>query len=210
MIDRMAKKSTTPILILALIAGISYYIAYWVSIPPMIDVIWKGSGVALLAAWAFANRENWIGSVLAFGALGDVLLETHGLVAGAVAFMTGHFMATGFYWTRSKIRGRKAIVTPIILISITALASFFITQDPLATFYGAVLGLMAGIAMISVYPVAALGTLSFIVSDLFLFGALANPESKTFFGAFVWPTYFAAQALVAWGVVRVRRAVRRA
>lgn len=206
MIARMSKGTANMILIAALIAGISFYVTYWVAVPPLIEVVWKGSGVALLAAWAFARKRPWIGAVLAFGALGDVLLETHGLIPGAVAFMSAHAIGTALYWryTSPRIkRAPRAILTPLIVTGLTAGASYLITEDPMATVYGGVLGVMAGVAMLSPFPIAALGTLSFIASDLFLFAGLTNPE-RTGFTALVWPTYFAAQALVAWGVVRVR------
>lgn len=200
----MTRRTPNLLLIAALIAGISFYISYWVALPPIVDVIWKGSGVTLLALWAFSARRPWIGTVLALGALGDVLLETHGLIPGAIAFATAHLLGTGFYWrhvSRRVRRTAKAVITPAIVTVLVAAASYGITHDWKATGYGGVLGIMAGVAMVSRFPTAAFGTLIFIASDLFLFAAIADP-SRTGFSAMVWPTYFAAQALIAWGVVR--------
>ena len=75
------------ILAAALIAGISFQLVKDFPPAPMI-IAWKGAGVALLAIWAGSqarDRDGWLIAIaLAFGALGDVLLETSGTVPGAL------------------------------------------------------------------------------------------------------------------------------
>ena len=75
---------------LALVGGISFFVAvhqHWDD--PAIH-LWKTSGVALLAVWAAVNARNGdgrlIASVLGFGALGDWALDAIGLMQGAAAF----------------------------------------------------------------------------------------------------------------------------
>ena len=82
------------VFIAALIAGASYCVADRVIAPGALHVAWKGAGVALLACWAAVNArsgDGWqIAMVLALGAAGDVLLETHGLIVRAAASRGRH------------------------------------------------------------------------------------------------------------------------
>ena len=89
------------VLAAAVLAASSYVVGWFLPIPDWLDVAWKGAGVSLLAVYAALNArsvDGWlIAIVMAFGALGDMLLETHGLVVGALAFLAGHITATGLY-----------------------------------------------------------------------------------------------------------------
>ena len=67
-----------PWLVASLLAGISYYFVRNGEIPGLYLMAWKGAGVALLAAYALARHKGadsrQIAVVMAFGALGDVLI----------------------------------------------------------------------------------------------------------------------------------------
>lgn len=195
------------VLAAALVAGVSYYATHWIAVSPPIGVVWKGAGVGLLAAWAAlraGSREGWmLVAVLGLGALGDVLLETHGLVAGALAFLAGHCVATALYLRHG--------AGPIWHIAANAVGvagiavAFSGANGPLAgiALYGLGLGAMEGSAWTSRFPRATvgLGAVLFLASDLLIFardGVLAGSPLP---GLLIWPTYFAGQALIAWGVV---------
>lgn len=186
--------------LLALIAGASYYLEHWLELEGPLATAWKGSGVGLLALWAFARGRPWIGMVLALGALGDVLLDSVGLTVGAVAFLAGHILATGFYW-RSR---RTGPVPPALVAVAVALASYLLTGDKGVALYGLSLGAMAGTARVSRYPLAAAGAALFVVSDLLIFARLGPLAASPLPGLLIWPTYFAGQALIAWSVVMER------
>ena len=188
------------LLLIALIAGGSYYATHWHAVSGWPGVVWKGSGVALLSLWAFACGRPWIGLVLAFGALGDVLLETSGLTIGALAFLAGHVLAVGFY-------GRSLTApfyVPLFVAVSVALASYLLTGDKGVALYGLGLGAMAGTALTSRFPraIVGLGAILFVVSDLLIFARIGPLAGSPLPGLLIWPTYFAGQALIAWGVVR--------
>ena len=61
---------------------------------------------------------------------------------------------------------------------------------------------MAGSAVTSRFPVAAIGAVSFAFSDLMIFAGLGPLAESALPGLVIWPTYFAGQVLVAIGVMR--------
>lgn len=187
----------------ALIAGASYYADHWLALDGPSAIAWKGSGVGLLALWAFARGRPWFGLVLAFGALGDVLLDAVDLTTGAVAFLIGHILAIGFYW---RSRTAPAQVPAFIAVSVS-LASYLLSGDLGVALYGLGLGAMAGTALTSRFPFAtvSLGALLFVLSDLLIFARIGPLSASSLPGLLIWPTYFAGQALIAWGVVSEAR-----
>ncbi|NML05379.1 lysoplasmalogenase [Sphingomonas sp. G-3-2-10] len=197
-----------PILfVLALIAGVSFYVTHWFPLDGAAGVAWKGAGVVLLALWAASqarNLDGWlITAVLALGALGDVLLETHGLIVGAVAFLAGHLVAVWLY-----ARNRQGPWLQAIVIAVAVAAISFAIPDtradaPGIAVYALGLGAMAGMAAISRFPrdLVALGALLFVISDLLIFSKLGFLKTSAIPGLLIWPTYFTGQAFIAWGVV---------
>jgi uncharacterized membrane protein YhhN len=213
---------TRLVLIAALLAGISYGLAPPVALaigapPPLPDwafVVWKGAGVTLLALWALlaapGRDGRWLALLLAFGALGDVLLETHGLIVGALAFLAGHLVAISLY-ARHRRAGlsRAEIAGAIGLVLAVAGLSFALAADralaPGVALYAAGLGAMAAIAWLSRFPRAltAAGALMFVVSDLLIFARAGRPALDILpMGLAVWGLYFAGQTLIAIGGVR--------
>src|SRR4051812_15579246 len=98
------------LLIAAIVAGVSFMASWGLHLPPAAALGWKGSGVALLALFAASRArtlDGWLlTAVMAFGALGDVLLETSGMTVGALAFLAGHIVAIGLY-----LRNRRPTLT---------------------------------------------------------------------------------------------------
>lgn len=192
----------------ALVAGASFTIAAWGGWSGPGVVAWKGTGVALLALWAASRaetRDGWtIAAVLALGALGDVLLDAAGLTVGAVAFLAGHLVATLLYW-----RHRRARIAPtqgtlaIALLAATPVTAFALTGDAGVTLYAFGLGAMAAAAWASAFPRyrTGIGAVLFVASDLLIFARMGVLADSALPRLLVWPTYFAGQALIAWGVV---------
>lgn len=196
---RMKLRAIDLLFLAALIAGGSYYADHWLDLDELIAIAWKGSGVGLLALWAFVRGRPWIGLVLAFGALGDMLLNAVGLTVGAVAFLIGHILAAGFYW-RSNSSG--AAVPAFIAVSVS-LSAYLLSGDIGVAVYSLGLGAMAGTALTSRFAFATvgLGALLFVLSDLLIFARLGPLAASPLPGLLIWPTYFAGQALIAWGVM---------
>ncbi|URW76967.1 lysoplasmalogenase family protein [Sphingomonas donggukensis] len=189
--------------IAAMVAGVSYSLAAWSGWDGGWVIAWKGAGVGLLAVWAAVQArgtDGWlIAGMLALGALGDVLLASVGLTVGAVAFLAGHVVAIMLY--RRYARG--ALHAPVLVIpGATIGLAAALTHDVGVAIYAAGLGTMAECAWGSRFPRrVAWGAVLFVVSDVLIFarmGVLADSIVPTLL---VWPTYFAAQALIAHGVV---------
>ena len=185
-----------PLFLAALIVGISYWVADPHVAPGVLHVAWKGAGVGLLALWAACSarsRDGWLlATVLAFGATGDVLLELVGLVAGAIAFLAGHLVAVGLYLRHRRHDGAAAAAA--ILVA-TPLVAALLSRDLGVAVYATGLGAMAASAWASRFPRAQVGAgaLLFVLSDWLIFAHDPLP-------GLIWPTYFAGQALIAWGV----------
>ena len=202
------------ILIAAILAGASYVGSWFLNLPPAASVVWKGAGVALLAAYAASQARRLDGwllvAVLAFGALGDVLLETHGLVAGALAFLTGHLIAVGLY-IRNRDPGLSARrrMLGLALIPVVTVTAFLLPPDRagagLIALYALGLAAMSAAAWISRFPrlLVAAGVLMFVVSDLLIFLRTGRPALDILPMALaVWGLYFTGQTLIVIGVTR--------
>lgn len=202
------------ILIAAILAGASYVGSWFLNLPPVASVVWKGAGVALLAAYAASQARRLDGwllvAVLAFGALGDVLLETHGLVAGALAFLTGHLIAVGLYIrNRDPGLGARRRMLGLTLIPVITVTAFLLPPDRagagLIALYALGLAAMAAAAWISRFPrlLVAAGVLMFVVSDLLIFLRTGRPALDILPMALaVWGLYFTGQTLIVIGVTR--------
>jgi uncharacterized membrane protein YhhN len=200
-----------PLFIAALIAGASYWPASHAAFPADMMLAWKGAGVALLAVWtglAARERNGWlITAVMAFGALGDVLIELS-QVAGAAAFLVGHALAIILYLVNRRRDGAGVAIGIALLVPMLAYA---ITRNPIVLVYAIGLGGMAGAAWASRFPrsFVALGALLFAASDLLIFARLGPLAESIIPNLLVWPLYLAGQVLIAWGVVRTLEARKR-
>jgi uncharacterized membrane protein YhhN len=202
------------VLIAAIVAGASYLVGETLQIPLALSIIWKGAGVGLLAVYAALRArtaDGWLlAALMACGAAGDVLLETSGLIVGAVAFLGEHLLALLLYLRnlRSPLKPQDRLVT-FLLPPATVLLAFALPADriaaPAAAVYAVGLGAMAASAWISRFPRAltGLGALMFLASDMLIFLRTGRPFAhETWMGWAVWSLYFAGQLLIVLGVVR--------
>jgi uncharacterized membrane protein YhhN len=218
----MERKSPLAWLVLAasVIAGVSYVASWNMALPEAVGTVWKGAGVALLAVYAGLQARNFDGwllcAVMAFGALGDVLLETHGLNVGAVAFLIGHLIAIGLY-LRYRRRGLtnadKLLIA--VLVPAVAVAAYLLPTDRSlgagAALYSLGLAIMAACAWASRFPrtLVGLGAVMFVVSDLLIFGRAGPLASAAWVGLAIWGLYYFGQFLICVGVIRGLRQARR-
>jgi uncharacterized membrane protein YhhN len=197
------------VLAAALVAGVSYL---WITASGMdgaLVTVWKGSGVALLALWCAMQArslDGWlISAVMALCAAGDVLLETHGQIAGALAFLAGHVVAIGLY-----LRNRRDALTlsqkllAALIPPVAVFKAWGLTGDPMAALYALFLGVMASTAWISRFPRyrTGIGALMFVASDLLIFARMGPFAGMAWVSFAIWGLYFGGQALIAIGVVR--------
>jgi len=193
-------------LIASVIAGVSYVATWGLTLPLGVETVWKGAGVALLAVHAALRAKSVDGwlltAVMAFGAGGDVLLETHGLTVGAVSFLLGHVVASALY-----LRHRTpSSFAPLVLIPVVVGIAFLLPHDragaPGIALYSLFLAVMAATALMSRFPLrtVGLGALMFVVSDLLIFGRLGPLPDNLVTGLAVWGLYYFGQLLICVGV----------
>ena len=187
------------------IAGVSYVATWGLALPPGVETAWKGAGVALLAVHAALRAKSldgWLlAAVMALGAGGDVLLETHGLTVGAVSFLLGHVVASGLYLRHRRPGAwRDAILVPVVVG-----AAFLLPSDrasaPGIALYSLFLAIMAATALTSRFPrrTVGLGALMFVVSDLLIFARLGPLPDNLATGLAVWGLYYFGQMLICLG-----------
>lgn len=200
-------------LIASVIAGVSYVATWVLKLPPGFEIIWKGAGVTLLAVHAALRAKSLDGrllaAVMAFGAGGDVLLETHGLTVGAVSFLVGHVVAA-FLYLRHR---RSTSLAPLVLVPIVVLAARWLSLgNNGVALYSAFLAVMAATALMSRFPLktVGLGALMFVVSDLLIFGRAGPLPDTLVTGLAVWGLYYFGQMLICLGVARALESRRQA
>ncbi len=200
-----------PWLLASLLAGISYYFVRNGEIPGLYLMAWKGAGVALLAAYALARHKGadsrQIGAVMAFGALGDVLIELV-LEWGAIAFLIGHLIAIRLYWRHRRARlepsQKLAAVAFAVLIP---LISFLLPTDrsaaPGVALYALGLGVMTAAAWTSSFSRyrVGIGAVMFALSDLLIFSRMGPLDHSALPDLLIWPLYYFGQFLICTGVV---------
>ena len=202
---------TRLVLAAALVYGISYMASWGLPLSPAASVAWKGAGVALLAIYAGLNArslDGWlICAVMAFGALGDVLLEVAGLTVGAVAFLTGHLIAIGLYLrNRAEAPSPSRRLLAILLVPATVTVAFLLPADragaPGVALYALGLSVMAATAWLSRFPRlrTGLGAVMFVASDLLIFARGGPLGHAAWIGVAIWGLYFAGQTMITLGV----------
>lgn len=205
--DRLARWA----LIASIIGGVSYVASWPLALPVALELAWKGSGVGLLAVYAALkarDQDGWLlAAVMAFGALGDVLLH-FGLIAGALAFLAGHLVAIDLYFAnRRPAPTRSQLAFAVLIVPATVTIAWLLPGDraaaPGIALYATGLALMAATAWISRFPRyrVGIGALMFVVSDLLIF-ARSGPIPEGFLsGLAVWGLYYFGQLLICVGVV---------
>jgi uncharacterized membrane protein YhhN len=203
-------------LVAAMLAGCSYL---WVVVSGLegpFAIMWKGAGVGLLAAWCAIqarDTDGWlIAAVMAFAAAGDVLLETNGLMAGALAFAAGHLVAVGFYWRNR----RETLTAPqralaLVVLAAVPLISWRLTGRGDIALYGLLLAAMAATAWTSRFPRyrVGIGAMLFVISDVLIFARMGPLAGAAWASFAIWALYFGGQFLIATGVVGSQRTALR-
>jgi len=200
-----------PWLLASLIAGISYWFVADSWIPGLYLIFWKGAGVALLAVYAWVHHPvrdaHRIALVMAFGALGDMVLEVN-FTGGALAFLAGHMVAIALYLRhrQGSLAAADKAVAAALLLGVPAL-SFALTGRPEVAFYALGLGGMAAAAWASDFPRlrVGLGAAMFAASDLLIFARMGPLAESQVPHLLVWPLYYFGQFLITVGVIGALR-----
>ena len=200
-----------PWLLASLIAGISYWYVAGSAIPGLYLILWKGSGVALLAVYAWAHHHvrdaHRIALIMALGALGDMVLEVN-FTGGALAFFAGHMVAIALYLRhrRADLNAQDKRTAVALVIGVPAL-SFGLTGKPDVAFYALALGGMAAAAWSSDFlrMLVGLGAVLFAVSDLLIFARMGPMAESPVPHLLVWPLYYFGQFLITVGVIGALR-----
>lgn len=200
------------LLIAAVIAGASYLYVVATHMSGPLATTWKGAGVGLLAVYAALQArsiDRWlIAVVMAFGALGDVLLDAVGMTAGAVAFILGHVTAIALY-----LRNRRSVLTlsqkwlATIVLPLGVLIAIWsvpFESRPMIGIYTAFVAAMAAAAWISRFPRyrTGIGAMMFLVSDLLIFARMGSLAGIAWVGFGIWALYFGGQLLIVLGVTQ--------
>jgi uncharacterized membrane protein YhhN len=201
------------VLIASILAGVSYVAAWGLDLPKPAELTWKGLGVSLLAVYAALKARDLDGwllvAVMAFGALGDVLLGAAGLTVGAIAFLAGHVVAIGLYLrNRRAALSRGQLALAVVLVPATVIIAFLLPSDragaPGVAFYSLGLSLMAATAWTSRFHrfQVGIGAVMFVVSDLLIFGRAGPLPDNFLTGLGVWGLYYFGQLLICVGVTK--------
>lgn len=201
-----------PWLLASLAVSISYFFFRDNPVPGPYLIAWKGAAVALLAVYA-AKRgqgvDGWLlTTALALGALGDVVLELD-LVAGGALFALAHLVAIALFLRNPRDRRPASQIAAALALLlgtplVAALIAMPVLRWALAAGYAAIVGAMAAAAWVSGFPRyrVGVGAVLFVVSDLLIFARQAERLPETLTWWMIWPLYYAAQFLIATGVVR--------
>ena len=195
----------------AVLAGLSYPAIWGLGFGPVVMVIWKGAGVALLALWAACNardQDGWLlAAVMAFGATGDVLLEITSLDVGAAAFAAGHGVAIWLYArNRRPALTKSQCLLALLIVPATVIIAYLLPADRDAAIgiaiYAAILSIMAAMAWTSRFPRyrTGIGAMLFVASDLLIFARIGPIADTVTLGVVIWLLYFIGQWMIVVGV----------
>ena len=200
------------ILIAAVIAGVSYFYVVGAQMTGPTATLWKGAGVGLLALFAALQArttDGWlIALVMAFGALGDVLLDAANMIPGAVAFILGHITAIALYLRNrreSLASSQKWLATLVLPLGVLiAVWSVPFENRPMIGIYTGFVAAMAAAAWISRFPRyrTGIGAMMFLASDLLIFARMGPLSSAAWVGFGIWGLYFGGQLLIVLGVTQ--------
>jgi len=196
----------------AVIGGASYFASWDLGLPDGASLIWKGSGVGLLAVHAALKARTLDGwllcAVMTAGAAGDVLLGPLGPVGGGLAFLIGHLIAIWLYLRnrRPQTTLSQRLLAILLVPAGVAIAVLLVPQAARAGVgvYALGLSLMAATAWVSRFPrrLTGIGALMFLASDLFIFARMGPLAGRAWVGYAIWGLYFAGQLLIVLGVTR--------
>ena len=192
------------------------YMAFWHQPPSIANALLKASAVAVLAIYAgFQARifdGRLIAAVLAFGAIGDALLEWR-LEVGAVSFLIGHALAMTLYFRNWRpLSFVQRFPAALLVAGSVGLAASLVPPAQMigVAVYAFFVSGMAASAWTSRFPRdrVALGAALFLASDLLLFARMGALAGAPWIGVAVWVSYIAGQVLICVGVTQALAADR--
>lgn len=200
-----------PWLLASLVAGTSYWLAAKGHVPGMWLILWKGAGLALLAAYAWAHHPSrharMIAGVMSLGAIGDMVLEVN-FTGGAVAFLLGHLLAIALYMGfRRELPSLSQKATAVITLLVVPLIAYELSGRGDVALYALSLSGMAAAAWMSSFPRyrVGMGAMMFVASDLLIFGRMGPLATSPLPGLLIWPLYYFGQFLICTGVIATLR-----
>ncbi len=187
----------------------------------------KGACVGFLALYAWRRTSGTDGVilvlVLVLSALGDMALAMSSqedgvpstgaaldpiFLAGGALFAASHIAAVVLYLRnrRSSTTASQKMLGAALLIAAPA-GTYVLTKDPMITLYAVLLGAMTATAWTSRFPRyrVGIGAILFMVSDWLIFSDFGAFDLAPLPDLLIWPVYFAAQLLIATGVVQTLR-----
>lgn len=194
----------------AAIAAAIYFIASRLGVTEgWLAVALKGSALAILAVTAglaAQSRDGWLlAAVMAFGALGDIVLEFD-MMTGAGAFALGHAVAIVLYLQNRRTApmpmSQKAAAVALLLAAPLLWMLAGAAKDAGIALYAALLCGMAAAAWTSRFSRyrTGIGAVLFLLSDALILARLGGNVDPTLAGILIWPLYAAGQILIFVGV----------
>ena len=204
----VAKRAAGLALGLAVIVGLSHLLPTALESSGPAIVVWKGAGVTLLGVYAGILARTVDGWLIAFvmfcGAVGDVLIETTGFIAGAAGFALGHAVAIVLYLRNRRPGIAGGLVVGLGIAVAAAVAIWFAARSAPIAGYAALLVGMAATAWLSRFPRphTGLGAILFVVSDGIIFLRRGLWSGSIEAAVVTWAAYFLGQLLIVIGVTR--------
>ncbi|MEM9310885.1 MAG: lysoplasmalogenase family protein [Pseudomonadota bacterium] len=201
-----------PWLLASLVAGIGYYFLWNNPVGGFWLILLKGGGAGFLAVYSVHRTQGVDGAILtvalALSAIADMALEINFEVGGAL-FFAAHCVLIALFVRNARPQPvASQVACALALMAGTPIVSFFLSGRLDIALYSTSLGAMAGAAWLSRFPRyrVGLGAVLFILSDWLIFSRIGAIDLGPLPDIFVWPTYFAAQIMIATGVVQTLRA----
>jgi len=196
-----------PWLLASLVFGISYWFVAQGHMPGLYQILWKGAGAGLLAAYAWGHHPSrdahMVAVVMALGALGDMVLEID-FLWGALAFFAGHLVAMALYlrYRRERTTASQKGLAAAVLIGVPLIA-WALTGAVQVALYALALGGMAATAWTSSFPRyrVGLGAMLFVASDLLIFARMGPLAGNGLAWQLIWPLYYLGQFLICTGAI---------
>ncbi len=182
-------------------------------------VVFKVASIALLAVMAAVARPRRKPLILAlvFSACGDLLLDVKKIgslgpvqlfLFGLISFLVAHLFYVALFVRERSARSGAARKLACVVVVVVALVSLKVLWPGLAEMRGPVLAYSAVLTAMAVTAqrsrfgaLVAIGALFFVASDTMLaMSVFGHPFGGS--RVLVWVTYYAAQVMMAWGVVR--------
>ncbi|MEM6827648.1 MAG: lysoplasmalogenase family protein [Pseudomonadota bacterium] len=205
-----------PWLFASLIAGVSFYFMWNNALPEVWLMLLKGAGVGFLAVYALRRTDGLDGAILsvalALSSAAD-MVTTINFETGGALFFASHLVAVALYLrNRRSVLSARSVGWAVALFVGTPAVSYLLSGRADIALYSASLGAMAASASLSRFPQIRIGVGAclFILSDWLIFSRFGPFDLAPLPDILVWPTYYAAQFMIATGVVQTLRAQREA